>query len=245
MFGHETPRPLDTVAGTYLRDGSERPPDSETVRAAYEEAATAIQDSWLRVRSSAELRHAANQRQRNRTQKAVDFQVGDYVLVYAATTRNKLRVKWLGPYRVTDTINPRVFEVQSLLDESKREVVHAQRMRMYADAALNVTEDLRNQAAYDDVTHVTGFSNFREMDDDTLQLRTQWLGFEPSEATWEDVRRLHEDVPVMVVRYLRTIEGESELVHPLLTEWDRDYVAPPTAAPRRRRGRRPQPGRRN
>ena len=237
MLGRDTPRPLDTVCGEYLRkDEDTQPPDSLAIRQRYLDAAEAIQSSWLLIQSAAERRHAANQRARTRTQKAVDFAIGDFVLAYASVNRNKLRVKWLGPYRVTDTINDRVFEVESLLD-GKKSVMHAQRLRMYADAALNVTEDLRSQVAYDDRLYVTGFANFREMDDDTLQLLTTWLGFERSEATWESVEAMHKDVPTMVVKYLRTIEPESSLVHPLLKAWDKDYVSPPTAKPQRKRCR--------
>ena len=48
---------------------------------------------------------------------------------------------------------------------------------------------------------------------------------------------MHTDVPTMVVKYLRTIEPESSLVHPLLKLWDKDYTSPPTARPKRKRRR--------
>lgn len=239
-MSYETPRPLDTVSGRFVREGGQVVMlSAETVRQRYLEAGEALRASWLAVRSERERRHLANERQRNSTAQSVDFAIGDFVLAYAAVPRNKLRVKWLGPYHVTDTLNERVFEVKDI-SSKKRYVMHAQRLKLYCDASLNCTEDLRNQAAYDDQNYVTSFLNFRETDEGGLQLLTCWMGFERNRSTWEDVRAMHHDVPAMVMAYLRTIEPECDLVDPLLREWDPKYEGTPTVNPRRRRGKHKQ-----
>ena len=42
-------------------------------------------------------------------------------------------------------------------------------------------------------------------------LRVQWVGFEQSEATWEPLSTLAEDVPVLIAQYAATLPNESEL----------------------------------
>ena len=42
---------------------------------------------------------------------------------------------------------------------SRHRTVHVQRMNLYADSSFQVTEDVRNQAAYDDVTHGLGLGS--------------------------------------------------------------------------------------
>ena len=61
--------------------------------------------------------------------------------------------------------------------------VHVQRMKHYAHADSMVTKDIRNQEAYDDVTHLEDLIDWRENDDGDLKLRVRWLGFTASEDT--------------------------------------------------------------
>ena len=92
-------------------------------------------------------------------------------------------------------------------------------MKLYADADFMVTEDVRNQVAYDDVTHIEDIIDWRENDDGDLKLRVRWLGFTTSEDTWEPVARLHEDRALLVERYLQRIEHECDLAVALLASW--------------------------
>ena len=56
-----------------------------------------------------------------------------------------------------------------------------------------MTEDIKNQAAYDEKIFVQEFVDWREDNEGRLQLRVSWLGFTSSEDTWEPIERLHED----------------------------------------------------
>ena len=76
---------------------------------------------------------------------------------------------------------------------SRRRTVHVQRMKLYADSSFQVTEDVRNQAAYDDVTHVEDLVDWRENDNGDLELRVRWLGFTTSKDTWEPVAALQHE----------------------------------------------------
>lgn len=55
---------------------------------------------------------------------------------------NKLRLKWLGPRRVTRALSEHTYEVQDILTDNLA-IIHANRLKFYADSKLNVTEDLR------------------------------------------------------------------------------------------------------
>ena len=79
-----------------------------------------------------------------------------------------------------------------------------------------MTEDIRNQAAYDDQTHLESIVDWRETDDALLELRVRWLGFTPAEDTWEPIDRLHEDQPELVERFLRQVQRECDLAPVLL-----------------------------
>ena len=92
-------------------------------------------------------------------------------------------------------------------------------MKLYADADLMVTEEVRNQAGYDDVTHIEDLIDWRESDDGDLELRVRWLGFTASEDTWEPVAMLHEDQALLVERYLQGIQHECDLAVALLASW--------------------------
>ena len=60
----------------------------------------------------------------------IDFEVGDFVLVYVTRQRKKLRVKLTGPFKVVDTINPVVYVCENLVTGT-RSSVHTSRLRKY------------------------------------------------------------------------------------------------------------------
>ncbi len=241
--------PLDTVAYAGLsaeeQAAMEGVSEAEQVRAAFEAAAAAVQASWLRVAALREKRHEQNRQERERAAgraprvraareagKVPQFAVGEFVLISAAVPRSKLRVRWLGPMRVVSTVNEWVYVLEDVVS-GKHRTVHVQRMKLYADADFLVTEDVRNQAAYDDVTHIDDIIDWRENDEGDLELRVRWLGFTASEDSWEPVARLHEDQELLVERYLQRIQHECDLAVALLASWGSAFAG---ADPIRGRG---------
>ena len=241
--------PLDTVAHAGLSAGEqaavEGVSEAAQVRAAFETAAAAVQASWLRVAALREKRHEQNRQERERAAgratrvraardagKVPQFSIGEFVLITAAVPRSKLRVKWLGPLRVVSTVNEWVYVLEDVVS-GKHRTVHVQRMKLYADADFLVTEDVRNQAAYDDVTHIEDIIDWRENDDGDLELRVRWLGFTAAEDSWEPVARLHEDQELLVERYLQRIQHECDLAVALLASWSSAFAG---ADPIRGRG---------
>jgi uncharacterized membrane protein YgcG len=240
MLARNTPRPLDTIAIGGLEEKAAedvgrmdlRDMCSRHVR----ETATSIHECWLKAESAQQRRQAANAAQREREvagrrQQPAQFQIGDFVLVLCMIPRNKLRARWLGPSRVVDTVNSNVYVIEDLLT-SKQTTVHAQRLKPFAEADFEVTEDVRNSIAYDSQFYVDDILDWREDDTGSIELRVRWLGFEASEDTWEPVERLHEDVPTLVTRFLRNITAECLQADELLQRWgadgqERDVHRPP------------------
>ena len=186
----------------------------------FDAAAAAVQANWLRVAALRERRHGQNVAERERAAgreqlvraawdagKFPQFTIGKFVLISAAVPRSKLRVRWLGPLRVVSTVNGWVYILEDIVS-GKHRTVHVQRMKLYADADFLVTEDVRNQAALEDVTHIEDLVERKENDEGDLELRLRWLGFTASEDTWEPVAMLHEDQALLVERYLQRIQHE-------------------------------------
>ena len=78
----------------------------------------------------------------------VDFEIRDFNLAYVARQRNKLRLKWTGPFCVVDTINTAVYVCENIVT-GKRTAVHKSRLCKYADSLLNVTANLKDQVVHD------------------------------------------------------------------------------------------------
>lgn len=72
------------------------------------------------------------------------FDIGDFVLVAkeSSTKGSKLLLKWVGPRRVTRAVSEHTYEVQNILNESLS-LVHANRLKFYANLQLNITESLK------------------------------------------------------------------------------------------------------
>ena len=144
--------------------------------------------------------------------------IGEFVLVYAPVPRNKMRIQWLGPFRVVDTIHDWVYVVEDINTHTRRSV-HTNRIKPYADKKFAVTEDVYNQVAYDTKFHFDFFVDWRENNAGKLELRVRWVGFEANEDSWEPVDRVHEDIPILTIQYLRTIAHECLLAQLKLKEW--------------------------
>lgn len=92
----------------------------------------------------------------------INFSVGDFVLVAKRVRKDghKLQVQCLGPQRVIRVESDWVFEVQDLMN-GRTSLVHANRLKFYADSKLNVTDELlesinHNDTQYSVVTKILG-----------------------------------------------------------------------------------------
>ena len=202
MFGRKCTRPLDAILGM---DGEHltgpKGMAEDVVKEHADRMSAILQEHWGAVTEGRDRMRVYNDKRARKLARPVDFDIGDFVLVYSAKKRNKLRVMWTGPFRVVDTINAAVYVCEHLVTGA-RSSVHAQRIRMYADSTLEVTTDLRDQAAHDMLEYFPdSIVGWREGDEGTLELKIHWLGLESSEDSWEPLNTFYEDAPTMVKRY--------------------------------------------
>jgi hypothetical protein len=162
---------------------------------------TELRQALARIHSAVlTARQAQADRNRRAAPKGtpVNFDVNDFVL-FASTFGRKL--KWTGPYRVLRKVHPYLFEIESLVTGACR-TVHATYLRFYEDSSLQVTAEIKAQAAHDDQGFVIeGFLGHRLVRN-SPQLLVSWLGFPNSENSWEPAHRLFQDVPALLRAYV-------------------------------------------
>jgi hypothetical protein len=106
--------------------------------------------------------------------------VGDCVLV-AQRLQNeghKLRVRWRGPRKVIRICSKYIYEVLDLLT-THQSLVHANRLKFYADSQLDVTEYIMDTAVHNDphFQTVVKLLNLRfNPDSAQYEVQAQWRG---------------------------------------------------------------------
>jgi len=135
------------------------------------------------------------------------FSIGDFVLVRKAHNKgHKLAFKWQGPKRITKVINSLVYEVTSLTN-GQTEIVHATRIFIYrCDMdGIEPSKGILNHAAhteaeYEDIKCLRQIKKHG----DTIKILVEWEGLpDTCDYTWEPVENLFEDIPEMLMEYLR------------------------------------------
>ncbi|GMF27503.1 unnamed protein product [Phytophthora lilii] len=152
--GMERPSPLQSIV---VRSGT----DKEQV-VTLENFSASIQEKFTALRQTMHIMHkkltTAKTKQTNRNQRnqrvahPVNLYVGDYVLWSRVESRiksNKLSVKWVGPFRVIGA-KPNSFTVEHLLNGCIRDV-HVSRLKHYADSSFDVTEEVVEHIANQDI----------------------------------------------------------------------------------------------
>ena len=81
-------------------------------------------DEMHKTASETSAKQRATKKQQRKYRRTPNFGMGDYVLVGVPEpdkmTGRKLCLRWRGPYRITELMSDYVFEVQNIIDHSKR-----------------------------------------------------------------------------------------------------------------------------
>ena len=100
---------------------------------------------------------------------------------------------WTGPWRVVIE-GMHVYTVEGILSQ-ERVKTHVSRMRLYSDATLNVTVELKEVAArirFQGELKMEDVLDIGPLDDGTYSVLVDWQGLGPS---WESVSKIYEDAP--------------------------------------------------
>ena len=132
MFRFEQIRSLDSVLGLEVDGtvGSQEAAEA-SIKAHAQTLAELLQKNWDAARNGRQVQiERLLRRDAACNVQDVDFEIGDFVLVYVLRQRNKLRVKWTGPFhRAADTINAAVYIYENVVT-GNRTAVHTSRLRV-------------------------------------------------------------------------------------------------------------------
>jgi len=100
-----------------------------------------------------------------------------------------------------------VFTVEDIITK-ERSAVHAERMKLYCDSSLNVTEQIKLQKAFDDESFI--IEKILQIKND--QVLIKWKGFSDLENSWEPIETVRSDAPKLLENFLQTQEDRSQKV---------------------------------
>ncbi|KAE8952990.1 hypothetical protein PR003_g34154, partial [Phytophthora rubi] len=132
---------------------------------------------------------------------------------------NKLLVTWVGPYRVLRA-DAHSFLIQHLITGAELDV-HASRLKFYADASLDVTEELREHISSQGIVLAIEKLKEHRWNDQIrdYEVLVQWKGLEAIEDSYEPLTSLARDVPVLVAKYVASADQG------LQEHWQRQLLA--------------------
>lgn len=143
----------------------------------------------------------------------VNFEIGDYVLVAQRLARNghKLRVIWSGPRRISRIVSDLVYECEDLIN-GKHMAYHANRLKIYADLHLNVTEELLDTVEHND-PHLNTVQELLDLrfdpEREQYEVRVKWRGFDYEDPTWEPFNVMSEDIPDKLAAFLTKFHDQA------------------------------------
>lgn len=206
-----TPTDLALWSGTKLKEAKKLQLPAERAAKYVEKLAASLERMHEAVRTEGERRQRQQALRESGKEGNLRFQVGDFVMVAAKGNQanvqrhNKVQVKWQGPYEVIGHVdNSPAKLVVRLVGQDDTANVHWRRCRRIAGPGITVTQAVQNSALHDlqrfivDEIDDWGFN-----EDGSAMLHVQWRGFDETEATWEPLDQLNEDVPEKVAAYVK------------------------------------------
>jgi hypothetical protein len=199
MTGLPAENPLEEIFRCPYQDFGTVKMDRSHIRKCTEELQRALEEMHKAVTLTSQNLRNIKTGLRNMKRKEPNFSIGDFVLVGlpepSKTAGQKLFLKWRGPYRIVDSEDNYIFEVENILDSTKK-WVHGDRVRFYSDKSLNLTEEIRQQFAHDaDRYQIEQLKDCRKNPvTSEIEILVSWKGFSDTEDSWEPLRNLFEDV---------------------------------------------------
>jgi hypothetical protein len=208
MFGRPPMTPLAAICRTPNASGITL--DAAAMEEAYTTLANCIEALHTEVNDAA-MGNARSGviRERFPGVKEANFALGDFVLVATPIGQHtpKLQARWRGPMRISayvpDSQNL-VYEVTDLVTK-KVQQVHAERLRPFHDASLNVTVELRDLLAQYGGEYLMERIVAIRHHSEGIQIKVTWKGFNEEEATWEPISYMASVYPAKVRAYVRKL----------------------------------------
>lgn len=103
----------------------------------------------------AESTRATSREFANRNRSFRGFNVGDFVIKGIPTRQQKLKLRWVGPLRITHVISDKVYLCEDLITTVTFKV-HANYLKLYNNTDLIVTPAIKKQIAFDTLGNNVG-----------------------------------------------------------------------------------------
>jgi hypothetical protein len=163
--------------------------------------------------------------QKDASRPLPNFEVGDFVLIGLPQSKpadQKLALKWRGPYKITDTENNNVFEIENIIDKQKQ-IVHmtecAIMMMVYWILPMISKHDFLMTIAQNEVKEFKGCRMNPNIGG--IQFLVEWKVFSTEDDTWEGVGNLYVNIPVEVKKYLRKFTSDKYSLSEEVTQFIR------------------------
>ena len=146
LFGRRIRGPLDVLKEVWTgEDGEETPVVTYVMQ-----MRTRLQDMTEVVRDQAERAQQRQKKAYDRGAKQRKVNVGDEVLVLLPKPQNRLKLEWVGPYKVTREVTPVDFEVETPGRRSERKIYHINLLKKWYASPLDTCEACLALIAADD-----------------------------------------------------------------------------------------------
>ena len=208
FLGHKTPLSLlqkDSFATTFNQQNCQ-PHNIQNLLQHVQKLNDHIERIQAKVHPLVKQRRENENRRRNRQEKRiweVHFGPGDWVLISSKDTtldNDKIKLKWIGPYMITEIISQNVYQVRNLLGEEQE--MHESRMWFYAPVSFQPGPELQHIFTHDRKQfEVESFGRMR-FNNRQWEIKTKWRGL--TEKTWEPIENMAEALPGLFQEALQT-----------------------------------------
>ena len=148
---------------------------TEGVESAVKDMATLLETHWDLADRSRRVMSAYNRKRTSMPR----IDVGDYVLYAVNKPDTKLHYVWRGPVVVLRKLSPLVYEVKPAdMEHAKPMDVHAYKLRRFAAASLQLTEQIHTDLTRDHPDNIVSkLVGHDVVDDGVMWFRCRWKGF--------------------------------------------------------------------
>ena len=212
VYGFQPKTPLDFLLPSKTREGNHPSYSLSPESTSFLETLAMHRDSTRRAIARAQDEQT---RQFNRGRRPVpEFKQGDRVLVNphsldwvdAKGTGNKLKQRWIGPFEITQRINPNVFRLRMSDKYPGLPVFNIQHLKKYEESppewgertVMPESRRLRKESEEFEVEAIVGHRRKGK----TLQYLVRWEGYGPQFDTWEPHKGLR-NAPIVLNEYRR------------------------------------------
>ena len=178
------------------------------VDAAVNEMVELLESHWDLADRSRRVMSAYN-RKRTSQEAMPRIDLGDYVLYAVHKPDTKLDYVWRGPGVVLRKVSPMVYEVKPAgVPHAKPMEVHVCKLRRFAAASLQLTEQIRADLARDHPDNVVAKLVGHDMSDGEVWFRCRWKGFSKAVDSWQTGEVLQQDCPEVIRAYAQRLRSK-------------------------------------